>query len=184
MKKIFIIFPLIISGCISTPKEPVDPSLKIKIKEFDKDNNGTNEIKLIQTYRDGKKVLAEVINTKDPKNSYRCIYVNKAPAMQENDEDGDGFFETIVIYDKDVNIVELFKRSRNGKIYPASKDELYKKQVISKGLKKSFETLFGDGNDDLETMVRKVKDGIKALEDGKEKEILIKAIKQVLEEEK
>ncbi len=139
MKKYIILFPLIIAGCISTPETPLDPSLKIEIKEFDKDQDGVNEIKLIRTFRDGKEVKAEVINSKNPANSFRAFYVNGEYVMKETDEDSDGFFETLILYDTKTDNIEVFKRSKDGQLTPATRTEVSSKKKILKGIKEYFD---------------------------------------------
>jgi len=97
--------------------------------------------------------------------------------MQENDEDRDGFYETLIIYGRDKeNTLEVFKRSRDGKIIPATKEELYKKQFILKTINKTFEIM----SDSHEKML----DGTRDIEELNIKDVINEAVKKIIEEEK
>ncbi|MFM8885491.1 MAG: hypothetical protein ACKOKC_03645 [Chthoniobacterales bacterium] len=49
----------------------------------------------------------------------RSFYVGSHMAVTESDEDGDGFFEMVVVYREDPKDVNAFVRERSGAVRPA-----------------------------------------------------------------
>ena len=114
MKIIIVIFiSTFLLSCAVTQKDIVpDKALKAKTQVF---QDGNLIIK--ETYRYDKKIMVEVINKR--KNTHvRMLILNNKPIYTESDENGDGFFEMIMITESFPAPFEMFIRNRDGTIVP------------------------------------------------------------------
>lgn len=96
-------------------------------------DNGQIDHVFIKLFRDGKMTFASTFN-KPAKNTIRSYYHDGKMAVSEGDEDGDGFFETMILFDAKEQPVEAFSKSKDGTVTQFSKEKLVE-------LKKSFAKL-------------------------------------------
>ena len=128
MKAHIILLSLAALGCFAGETN----SITIKVRERDRDKDGKTDLRYETTYRDGKRVMF----TQSQRNSNdvfvvtaRSFWAAGEMVMSEVDEDGDGLFETMVIYHRGSKDMEVFTRQSDGSTKPASAEVLrrYKK---------------------------------------------------------
>ncbi|HWQ92396.1 MAG TPA: hypothetical protein VN673_12040 [Clostridia bacterium] len=77
------------------------------------------------TFRDGTKILFVHHSTKGGvTNTSRSYLVGGEVAMMEVDEDGNGSFETFIVYRPEKKDIEVFTRMQDGSVQPASSKTL------------------------------------------------------------
>ena len=100
-----------------------DPdALSTKMAEVDSDKDGRPDARTEIISRDGQKqmmVLSRADKSGEWKVTARSFYVGPHMAVTEADEDGDGFFEMVVVYREDPKDVNAFVCERNGSVRPA-----------------------------------------------------------------
>jgi hypothetical protein len=103
--------------------EAADPDgLSTKMAEVDGDKDGRPDVRTEIISRDGQKQLMVMSRTDKSggwKVTARSFYVGPHMAVTESDEDGDGFYEMVVIYREDPKDVSAFVRQRDGSVRPA-----------------------------------------------------------------
>ncbi len=103
--------------------EAADPDgLSTKMAEVDSDKDGRPDVRTEIISRDGQKemmVMSRTDKSGEWKINARSFYVGPHMAVTESDEDGDGFFEMVVVYREDPKDVNAFVRQRNGSVRPA-----------------------------------------------------------------
>jgi hypothetical protein len=100
-----------------------DITIRVEKKELDKDSDGKMETVVERTYRGNELIMYCMKNTINNKQT-RIFYVNKLPRVIESDEDGDGFFETRLIYGENTTVFDVFILDKNGGITPIPGDKL------------------------------------------------------------
>jgi hypothetical protein len=86
-------------------------------------------------FRDGQMIYASSLE-KDKNRTVRSYHYKEKLVVMEGDEDGDKFFETMILFNEDEEPVEAFERKKDGTVMPFSKEKL-------EALKKSFSKLQG-----------------------------------------
>ncbi len=103
--------------------EAADPDgLSTKMAEVDGDKDGRPDARTEIVSRDGQKqlmVMSRTDKSGEWKINARSFYVGPHMAVTESDEDGDGFYEMVVIYREDPKDVNAFVRQRDGSVRPA-----------------------------------------------------------------
>jgi len=103
--------------------EAADPDgLSTKMAEVDSDKDGRPDARTEIISRDGQKemmVMSRTDKSGEWKINARSFYVGPHMAVTESDEDGDGFFEMVVVYREDPKDVNAFVRQRDGSVRPA-----------------------------------------------------------------
>jgi hypothetical protein len=99
-------------------------------EEVDIDGDGRIEFVITKLFREGEMTYA-CISDNIHKNTVRCYSHKDKLLAEEVDEDGDGFFETIVLFDANEQPVEAFGRSKDGTVTHLSAEKMAK-------LKKGF----------------------------------------------
>jgi hypothetical protein len=99
-------------------------------------DDGTIDYVLIKGYRNGKRVFHSWEDKRN-KVTIRAYYPEGRVRVMEGDEDGDGFFETLILVGDNGIPVEGFERSKDGTVTPMSEERLSK-------IKKEFEVGKGD----------------------------------------
>lgn len=95
-------------------------------------DNGTIDYVFLKLFRDGTMTYASTFN-KAARNTIRSYYHQGKMVVEEGDQDGDGFFETLILFDAAEQPVEAFSRSKDGTVAEFSKEELSKlKQSFAK----------------------------------------------------
>mgnify|MGYP003435193601 FL=1 len=84
-------------------------------------------------FRDGELIFLSTYFA-DANRTIRGYYHQDKVVMNEGDEDGDGFFETMILFDAKEQPVEAFSKSKDGTVTQFSKEKLVE-------LKKSFAKL-------------------------------------------
>ena len=96
--------------------------LSTKTAEVDRDKDGQPDVRTEIVSRDGQKqmmVMSRADKSGEWKVTARSFYVGSHMAVTEADEDGDGFFEMVVVYREDPKDVNAFVRERDGSVRPA-----------------------------------------------------------------
>lgn len=96
--------------------------LSTKTAEVDRDKDGRPDVRTEIVSRDGQKqmmVMSRADKSGEWKVTARSFYVGAHMAVTEADEDGDGFFEMVVVYREDPKDVNAFVRKRDGSVRPA-----------------------------------------------------------------
>ena len=96
--------------------------LSTKKAEVDSDKDGRPDVRMEIISRDGQKqmmVMSRADKGGEWKVTARSFYVGAHMAVTEADEDGDGFFEMVVVYREDPKDVNAFVRERDGSVRPA-----------------------------------------------------------------
>lgn len=96
--------------------------LSTKMAEVDSDKDGRPDVRTEVVSRDGQKqmmVMSRADKSGEWKVTARSFYVGSHMAVTEADEDGDGFFEMVVVYREDPKDVNAFVRERDGSVRPA-----------------------------------------------------------------
>ena len=96
--------------------------LSSNVAEVDRDNDGKPDLRTEIISRDGLKQMM-VMSGADESGAWkvtaRSFYIGVHMAVTASDEDGDGFFEIVVIYREDAEDVNAFVRERDGSVRPA-----------------------------------------------------------------
>ena len=96
--------------------------LSSNVAEVDRDKDGRPDVRTEVVSRDGVKQMM-VMSRADGSGAWnvtaRSFYVGPHMGVTESDEDGDGFFEMLVIYREDPEDVNAFVRERDGSVRPA-----------------------------------------------------------------
>jgi len=93
-------------------------------------DNGQIDYVFVKLFRDGAMVYSSTFY-KAEKRTIRSYYHQGNMTVEEGDEDGDGFFETMILFDAKEQPVEAFSKSKDGAVTQFSKEKLAE-------LKKSF----------------------------------------------
>lgn len=91
-----------------------------RVSEADRSGDGEIDVRLKTTYRGGERILGEML--RDGKNT-RIFYVDNKALMAEEDTTGDGFFDTMWLFEENLP-VSAFRRDRDGNLTPFSSEEL------------------------------------------------------------
>ncbi len=94
-------------------------SRKVEISSED------GKLKSVSTrlFRDGELIFYSTYFA-DANRTIRAYYHQDKLVMQEGDEDGDGFFETMILFDAREQPVEAFSKSKDGTVTQFSKEKL------------------------------------------------------------
>lgn len=92
-------------------------------EEVDVDGDGQLDYIFEKLFRDGRQSFASTSYVKD-RRTIRGYYANATLLSQEGDEDGDGFFETILFFNTHGLPVEAFVRTKDGNVTQFSKEKL------------------------------------------------------------
>jgi antitoxin component YwqK of YwqJK toxin-antitoxin module len=105
-------------------------SRKVEVSVKD---NGQIDYVFTKLFRDGKMTFASTLDNA-AKNTIRSYYRDGKMIFEEGDEDGDGFFETLILFDTDEQPIEAFSKNKDGVVTQFSNEKLVE-------LKKSFAKL-------------------------------------------
>jgi Trm5-related predicted tRNA methylase len=100
-----------------------DKVLVARKEEVSVKDNGQIDYVFTKLFRDGEMIHASTFHAA-AKNTVRSYYHQGKMILEEGDEDGDGFFETMIFFEADKRPVEAFSKSKDGAITPFSKDKL------------------------------------------------------------
>ena len=107
--------------------------ITIKVSERDRDKDGKPDYRIEQFFRGGQRVMV-VLSKLNARGVWavgsRAYHVAGKTVLIEEDDDGDGLFETLIVYRTDSDDFEVFTREANGSVRPASRRilEAHKKQ--------------------------------------------------------
>ena len=113
----FLLLAMMVSG-----KAAEVDGLSSNVAEVDRDKDGQPDVRMEVVSRDGVKqmmVMSRADESGEWKVMARSFYVGPHMAVTESDEDGDGFFEMVVVYREDPEDVNAFVRERDGAVRPA-----------------------------------------------------------------
>ncbi len=104
-----------------------------KVSERDRDKDGKPDSRTEQYFRNGQRVMVVMsrVNAKGGWNvTSRAYHVGGKTVSIEGDDDGDGVFETLIVYRADSDDMEVFTRDASGSVRPASTQvlEAHKRQ--------------------------------------------------------
>ncbi len=136
--------------------------------------DGTVQSRIETTSRGKTPILRVLQSIKGGVTSTTRIYrVGGDTVMMESDEDGDGLFETMVVYHPAKTDMEVFTRQRDGSVKPVSTQtlEAHKKQEVAwtEFWEKEFDKNTDPDNlgDRIREMQQKLRDLEKEKTDGK-----------------
>ncbi len=116
---ITIISCLVFTGsCYAAAPVVPDATLRTEIKEYDKP--GVGKVKVETTYR-GKERILEVMSF--PKATSRFYYLHGKQMFIESDDNGDGFYENLMVPGDSMSDFEQFIRKKDGTVEPISKEK-------------------------------------------------------------
>lgn len=98
--------------------------MKISVKES---SIPEKDFSMKKTYRGEQRILAEMTN----RGKKSRLYVLNEFTVGESDEDGDGFFETVMIMDDSTGEFEQYIKEKDGSVRPLESEkllELYQKK--------------------------------------------------------
>lgn len=91
------------------------------------------DIVATKLFTDGKMTYASIFQKKEH-TRVRSYFIKEKLAVQEGDEDGDGFYETLILFDEKEKPTSAFHRKVDGAVSAFTQDEFIK-------LKKAFSLL-------------------------------------------
>ncbi len=107
-----------------------DKELTSRREEVSLRDDGRINFVFVKLFRDGEMIYASTLD-KDKNRAVRSYHHNGKVIAMEGDEDGDNFFETLILFNEQEQPVEAFERNRDGTVTQFSKEKLSE-------LKKSF----------------------------------------------
>ena len=112
-----------------------DKVLLSKTQEISIHDDGKIDVVFKKLFRDGQMVYASSFY-KAGNRTIRSYYHKDKMVVEEGDEDGDGFFEKMILFGGDEQPIEAFKKNKDGSVTRFTDEELLQ-------LKKSFEVVGG-----------------------------------------
>lgn len=108
-----------LAGCrkSDTPKQ-INADIRTESQEFTKPRVG--KVRIETTYRGDERILM-VMSYSNVTTRTFCLHGN--PMYVESDEDGDGFFESLMISGETMSDFEQYRRLPDGGVEPISKEE-------------------------------------------------------------
>ncbi len=107
-----------------------DKVLVARKEEVSVKDNGQVDYVFVKLFRDGEMTYASTLY-KSENRTIRSYYHRGKMIVEEGDEDGDGFFETMFLFDAKEQPVQAFSTRKDGTVTQFSKEKLAE-------LKKSF----------------------------------------------
>ena len=107
---------LVMTGVGSSDRH--DEGEPARVYERDRDNDGVMDMRLETQRRNGSRAFLSLRDRK-PAGTWsesRSYFVGGADVAAEFDSDGDGFFETLVVYGAGESDLEAFERSTDGSV--------------------------------------------------------------------
>ena len=86
-------------------------------------NGTTGKFRAESFFRDGQRVMVEYSSPNKQgiwSVTSRAYFAGGKTVAIENDEDRDGFFESLIVYRSDTDDIEAFTRQRDGSVQPVS----------------------------------------------------------------
>lgn len=108
-----------------------DKVLVARKEEVSVKDNGQIDYVFVKLFRDGEMTYSSTLHKSETR-TIRSYYKDGKMAVSEGDEDGDGFFETMILFDAKEQPVEAFSKTKDGTVTQFTKEKLAE-------LKKSFE---------------------------------------------
>lgn len=108
----------------------IDKVLVARKEEISLKDNGQTNYVFLKLYRDGEMTYSSTFY-KSENRIIRSYYHQGKMVVEEGDEDGDGLYETIILFDTKEQPVEAFLRGKDNTVTQFSKEKLAE-------LKKSF----------------------------------------------
>ena len=112
-----------------------DKVLASRKEEVSLKDNDQIDFVFVKLFRNGEMTCASTFY-KAENRTVRSYYHHGKMLIEEGDEDGDGFFETMILFDATEQPVEAFKKSKEGIVTQLSKEKFLE-------LKKSFALIGG-----------------------------------------
>jgi hypothetical protein len=115
---IWIIPLLLLTPCQGADDEDV----RVESAEVDTDKDGQSDVRT-EIVKRGNDKLMMVMRRRDKSGSWRTttrsFYAGEHMSVTESDEDGDEFFENLVVYGDNPEAVGMFVRGKEGSVRPA-----------------------------------------------------------------
>lgn len=126
-------------------RSQVDLSGGITVKEsVERSSNGDVEMRMTRIVRNGKILMDTVWNTTENNKvghtACRTFWLDDEPVLGQIDEDGDGFFEFLLLSD-DKGPVQAFDLTRDEKLVPVDKTRLKKMQDDYRFMTETFKPI-------------------------------------------
>jgi hypothetical protein len=103
----------------------VSENLVSRTTESGVQGSGVVDLVATKLFEDGRMVFCSIFDNKKH-TTIRSYYVKDKLAAQEGDEDGDGFFETLILFDSSEQPTLAFHRKSDGSVMAFSSEELDK----------------------------------------------------------
>jgi hypothetical protein len=101
----------------------IDETIVVRKEEVSLKDNGQTDYVFIKCFRDGKMTYASTFYA-TVNRTIRSYYNQGKMIVMEGDEDGDGFFETMILFDTKEQPVEAFSKSKDGRVTPFTNEKL------------------------------------------------------------
>jgi hypothetical protein len=126
-------------------RSQVDLSGGITVKEsVERSTNGDVEMRMTRVFRNGKIIMITTWNTttnnKAGHTACRAHWLDDEPVLFEVDEDGDGIFELLTLWD-DKGPTQVFDLTRDERLIPVDKARLKKMQDDCRFMSKTFKPI-------------------------------------------
>lgn len=99
-----------------------DERIRVK-REISSKDNGSFDYVFLKLFRDGSMIFASTFDGAAGR-TMRSYYRQGKLVLGEEDEDGDGNFETMILFDEDEQPLEAFRRTKKGDVRAFSKNKL------------------------------------------------------------
>lgn len=100
-----------------------DKVLVTKTQEVSARDDGKINVVFRKLFRDGEMIYA-CTSYKAEKRTIRSYYLQGKMVMEEGDQDGDGFFETMILFGAKEQPVEAFSKNRDGTVTQFTSEKL------------------------------------------------------------
>jgi len=109
-----------------------------------KSDNGEVTLRMTYLYRNGKIVMVIIWGKKAESESGQYLaktyWHNDGPILHDGDDDGDGFFELLLLSDES-GPLQVFDQTKDGRLIPVGKARLKKMQDICRFMSETFKPI-------------------------------------------
>ncbi|MFM7214008.1 MAG: hypothetical protein ACKO3H_03915, partial [Verrucomicrobiota bacterium] len=86
-------------------------------------DNGRMDYVFVKHFRNGEMTYSQTLYNSENR-TIRSYYHQEKMIVLEGDENGDGFFETMILFDAQERPVEAFSKQKDGSVVPFAKEKL------------------------------------------------------------
>ncbi|MFM7816706.1 MAG: hypothetical protein ACKPGI_07035 [Verrucomicrobiota bacterium] len=100
-----------------------DGVLVTRKEEVSVKDNGRMDYVFVKHFRNGEMTYSQTLYNSENR-TIRSYYHQEKMIVLEGDENGDGFFETMILFDAQERPVEAFSKQKDGSVVPFAKEKL------------------------------------------------------------